>query len=238
LRKVAMDNLTMFQTLQSNLIHGIRAKRLVPFQTMAGTLQRQLDKGLDQIDRSIVKETLRRIQYHAQESFKDVENILELSKKNATERATLVDINVQVKDAYHYILDSKPENVHVEFHCMKNLPKIKIDPYQLSVIFENIFTNAYKALKGWDGERRVIVKTFKVTKKGNIINVGAKFHDTGPSVPKNVVMNLFDVPLAKVGVGLYTSARALALYNGKISLTENKPGRVIFNVKFDVKGEK
>jgi GAF domain-containing protein len=233
--QAAMDQLTMLQTLRTNLIHGFAARRLVPLREIAMGLRAELDKGVDQIDREIVYEMLHALEGSAQDSLEELRKIMDLPTRTIQDQATLVDINVQIQGAYRYTLDSKPENVQVEFSFTEDLPKIKIDPLQLSIIFENLFVNAYEALKDWGGERRLTVTTFKAPADEGVTKIGTKFSNTGPPVPESVAERLFKTPIGE-GMGLYTSAWVLALYGGTISLTENKPGRLTFVVEFDVKG--
>lgn len=237
LRKIAMDQLTVLHTLRSHLLHGFGARHLTPLREMADGIKAELEKPINQINREIIDGMLNSMSKAAQDNLNELKKIVELPTKEILVKAILVDINIQIQGAYRYTLKDKPQKVNVEFSLTEDLPKKKIDPLQLSLIYENLFINAYKAFKDWDGVCSITVSTFKTTIDADGgTKIVSSFKNTGPTLQEEVTQRLFNAPIGK-GMGLYTSRWLLGLYRGEISLAENAPGCVTFLVEFNLKGE-
>ncbi|MFZ2644079.1 MAG: response regulator [Verrucomicrobiia bacterium] len=74
---------------------------------------------------------------------------------------TPVDVNVIVRRAVEGETESKPD-VHVEYHLDENLPKVMVDEQLFGEVFEELATNACKAMRN---NGRLFVQTALAQKK-------------------------------------------------------------------------
>ncbi|MDD5416180.1 MAG: PAS domain-containing sensor histidine kinase [Candidatus Daviesbacteria bacterium] len=127
-----------------------------------------------------------------------------------------------VKLALTILEDNQPEikrkGLKVRKIYDKNIPKIQIDPKQLSMVFQNLFSNATKYTHRGD---KITLKIKK--QKGRLLIVVA---DTGMGIPKAAQPNIFDrffrADNAKaqepegIGLGLYILKAIADQMNSKI----------------------
>lgn len=137
-------------------------------------------------------------------------------------------INDYVENVYksidHYIHENKSINIKIERKKTLEL-KSKFRPLELTVVMDNLFTNAKKA-----GARNVILNW-----KDRKDTVELRFQDDGRGISDKIVERVFDFGFSNTdgsGIGLYHVRQTMENFGGSISINNKLEKGVEFILKF------
>jgi PAS domain S-box-containing protein len=116
------------------------------------------------------------------------------------------------------------EGVQIVTELAAELPLTWADPFQLQQVFINLLTNAEHALAGWQGEKRLTVRSWR-----DDAMISVSVSDSGPGVREGDAANVFNPFFTTKGVGegtglgLSISDGIIREHGGRIRL-ESRPG--------------
>ena len=100
-----------------------------------------------------------------------------------------------------------------------NIPLCTYDSEQIQNLIVHIFSNSAEARN----DAAIKVKTF--ADEGNIF---VEIEDNGPGIPKDILHNLFDLPVKnKMGYGLFLCKSIIDRHKGEIKLLDVNNGTSI-----------
>jgi len=141
-------------------------------------------------------EALLTIHGEAKRAAKIVSNLLTFARQHPPQRTTasVNSVITSTLELRRYAL--AVYGVELEEHLDDSLPPIWADPFQLQQVFLNLIGNAEQALRGWEGERRIVVTT--EVRGGKIL---VTVRDTGPGIPAAEIDRVFNPFYTTKGVG-------------------------------------
>jgi two-component system sensor histidine kinase GlrK len=122
---------------------------------------------------------------------------------------------------------ARKKNIRVELKLSGNLPPVKIDEAHIEQVFENLIGNALKFAREYD---TVTISTLFSSENGNIVRVSVA--DTGPGIPANDLVKIFDKfqriengieTVRGTGLGLSIAKHIISSHGGHIWV-ESKEG--------------
>jgi PAS domain S-box-containing protein len=198
-RDVGEEKLLVEQLVQQEklaaigqLVSGIAHELNNPLASVMAFSQLVLT-GTDDRDRD---EALETIHSEAKRAAKIVSNLLTFARQHPPQRATtsVNDVVSSTLDMRRYAL--AVHGVALEERFDASLPHIWADPFQLQQVFLNLFGNAEQALRGWDGDRRIVVTS--EARDGRIV---VTVRDSGPGIPPGEIDRVFNPFYTTKGVG-------------------------------------
>ena len=167
-----------------------------------------------------------------------VQNLLAFSRPTQQQRLVirLEDIVRQSLLLHKEILAQK--NITVELHVPENLPMIEGDQKLLMQVFENLLSNAERAISDNSDRGKITIDLAVVDKR-----IRLTFADDGPGIPPENVDKLFDPffttrrPAGNPGLGLTISLAILKDHNGTIEVRSPQGGGAIFDIFIPVAEE-
>ena len=160
-----------------------------------------------------------------------VQNLLAFSRPSQQQRLVIrfEDVVRQSLLLHREILAQK--HITVELRVPDNLPMIEGDQKLLLQVFENLLSNAERAISDNSDHGKITIDLALV---GNRIRV--TFADDGPGIPPENVDKLFDPffttrrPAGNPGLGLTISLAILKDHNGTIEVRSPQGGGAIFDI--------
>jgi len=199
-RDVAEEKLLVEQLVQQEklaaigqLVSGVAHELNNPLASVMAFSQLVLTHAGDDAER---EEALQTIHAEAKRAAKIVSNLLTFARQHPPQRATtsLNEVIASTLDMRRYALAA--HGVELEDRLDPALPLIWADPFQLQQVFLNLIGNAEQALRGWEGERRIVVCS---EVRGGRITVTVR--DTGPGIPAGEIDRVFNPFYTTKGVG-------------------------------------
>jgi len=142
-----------------------------------------------------------------------------------------VDLNAVI----HAVVEEQAEanaadRVQVAFRPDEGVAAVPADPAQLAAVFRNILVNAREALRGREGERRILIAT-----RGSHGSVRVVIANNGPPIPERVAAHLFQ-PFTSdkesgTGLGLAIVRQLVELHHGTVHVSSDKDAGVSFTVE-------
>jgi PAS domain S-box-containing protein len=181
------------------------------------------------------QEALVTIGKEARRAAKIVSNLLLFARQRHPER-TVADLNQVVLDTLElrrYVL--RTAQVEVLTDLDPELPLTWADPFQLQQVFLNLLTNAEHAVRGVDGVKRIVVRTF--ASGGRLV---ASIADTGPGMARELLDRIFNPffttkPVGEgTGLGLSISDGIIREHGGQIRVESVPGGGATFLVELPV----
>ena len=175
------------------------------------------------------------IHQEARRAAKIVSNLLTFARQHHPER-TETDVNRVLLDTLElrrYAL--RVGQIEIEVALADAVPTTWADPFQLQQVLLNLLGNAEQALDGWDGERRITLRTSWEGDESDpiVLSVG----DSGPGIPPDQIARIFNPffttkPVGQgTGLGLSISDGIVREHGGRIRV-ESRPGRgAVFHVE-------
>ena len=171
--------------------------------------------------RQVVDERIRgdmmKILHESERAAKIVRNLLTFARPSEPQKVS-VDINkivssvLEVREA-----EFRSNGVQLEKRLAQRLPQTKADPSQLEQVLTNIIGNAYQAMLGHTGTRKLAVST-----EENGFTIRICVSDTGPGIPKEILTRIFDPffttkpPGKGTGLGLTICNAIISEHRGKV----------------------
>jgi len=142
-----------------------------------------------------------------------VENVLDFvrSQDPKYEWVSLQEILENARNSIH-----EPKNIKI--FIPPNDIKLKCDPNQIEIVFENIITNSIQAI----GENSGTVTISCYEEIGNVLIL---IQDSGKGIPENILSKIFD-PLfttktGGTGLGLASCKSIIESHHGKLEVYNN-----------------
>jgi two-component system, NtrC family, sensor kinase len=169
------------------------------------------------------QEMLQTINDEAKRAAKIVSNLLTFARQHAPQRTStnINDVLLATLELRRYALTV--QNVDLDIRLDPSLPSTWADPFQLQQVFLNLISNAEHALTGWDGPRRIMLRTWR---DGETLL--ASIADTGPGIEPDQVDRIFNPfyttkTVGKgTGLGLSISDGIVREHGGRIRV-ESQP---------------
>lgn len=130
---------------------------------------------------------------------------------------------------------AKAENIHFEWSCEENLPRVNADAGKLSYVLNNLLSNAFKYIH-----------------TGGLIHVGARQNgnmiavtvvDNGDGIPPEFIDRIFeqfvqvddhDIEVRGSGLGLYVAREIIRAHGGEITVDSTPGSGSVFEFKVPV----
>lgn len=210
---IRQEKLASIGTLASGVAHEIlnplniigTLAQVMQLEKIPASMRKNLDEMLAQIKRAT----------------KITNNLRTFSHQHAFE-VRMVDVHALFdKTAALLEHDLNLDNVRVERHYARNLPRIEADEDQLAQVFLNLVSNARDAM--YSGDKRIIVET---RPKGDGVEI--RFSDTGTGIGPDEVGKIFDPffttkdPGRGTGLGLWIVYSIIENHCGTIRVESEK----------------
>jgi hypothetical protein len=116
--------------------------------------------------------------------------------------------------------------INISFEPIKSLEyKLKFRPLEITVLFDNLFSNSKKA-----NSKNIFIKWIKTKSEIKLF-----FKDDGNGIPEEIIENIFDFGFTKTngsGIGLYQTKETLKKLGGLITVNNNIEKGVEFIITF------
>jgi two-component system sensor histidine kinase PilS (NtrC family) len=172
---------------------------------------------------------------HARRMERIVENILQLSRRDAT-RAEELDVTAWLKDFITEFRDRHAlpaESVPLDAEY-RQLPRMRVDPTHLHQIVWNLSENALRhGRKGLDGAPRVEYRIGPLTAEGSGY---LEVLDRGPGVPPDIAEHIFEPFYTSdprgTGLGLFIARELCECNRARLSYAPRPQGGSCFRIEF------
>ena len=185
-----------------------------------------------------IKQDLERINRQALRAARVVENLLTFARRREPRKESININDVIEKSLELQAHQLELDRISIVRELDEALPPAMADPFQMQQVFMNIISNAHQALRDWEGERELRVKS-KLA--GDMVRL--EFADTGPGLPPEIMERLFEPFFTTrevgegTGLGLSISYGIVEAHGGRI-WAESKVGKgATFIVEIPVKGD-
>jgi PAS domain S-box-containing protein len=184
-----------------------------------------------------IKRDLDRINRQATRAAKIVEGLLTFARRREPRKES-INLNEVVErslDLQGHQLEL--DRISIVKELDEALPPTLADPFQMQQVFVNIIGNAHQALRDWEGERRLRVRS-KLA--GDMIRL--EFADSGPGIPPEVMGRLFEPFFTTrevgqgTGLGLSISYGIVEAHEGRIWAKSDVGKGATFIVEIPMKG--
>ena len=172
---------------------------------------------------------------HARRMERIVENILQLSRREAT-RAEELDVTAWLKDFITEFRDRhnlSPDAVPLDAEY-RQLPRMRVDPTHLHQIVWNLSENALRhGRKGLDGAARVEYRIGPLAAEGSGY---LEVLDRGPGVPPDIAEHIFEPFYTSdprgTGLGLFIARELCECNRARLSYAPRAQGGSCFRIEF------
>ncbi len=224
------DRLIELGRIAGGLVHEIK-NPLGVVSMNADLLREQVGKVLEEgPERTRMLRRVERISESVRSMQAIVTSFLQFARPGRPD-ATAVDVNAVI----HALIDEQAEanaadQVQIVFRPDGGVAAVPADPAQLAAVFRNILVNAREALRGRDGERRILIAT-----RGAHGSVRVVIANNGPPIPERVAMHLFQ-PFTSdkengTGLGLAIVRQLVELHHGTVEVSSDNGAGVSFTVE-------
>jgi len=225
---IQAEKLAALGTMISGVAHEIN-NQLTP---IVGFSQLLLNRSsLD----SEVRDKLKKILDAGEGASRVVGSLLRFARRYKSEERGYVDINGLIEDTLELVVYKfRANGIEIVKDLSRDLPRTVVNANEVQQVFLNIINNAWDAMVGWGGERKLVIRTEVC---GGMIRV--VFSDTGPGIPVEYRDRVFEPffttkPVGKgTGLGLSVSYGIVEAHGGRIYLGDCEGGAT-FVVEFPV----
>jgi signal transduction histidine kinase len=132
-----------------------------------------------------------------------------------------VDINSVLREVALELEEQHRSTMDLELELRESIPLVFAPIGQITVVFQNLVDNAYRAMKG----------TGKLTISSSLADgrIEVRVRDTGPGIPPKIQERLFVKPVpsrgvaSSAGLGLWLARLMLQSFGGDIRVEETGP---------------
>ncbi len=179
-----------------------------------------------------LKSALETIHAESKRAARIVTNLLTFARQHPPERrdADLNQLLLDTLELRRFAL--RVQQIEVDVDLDESLPPTWADGYQLQQVFLNVLANAEQALDGWEGTRRITLRTER--RGGMLVTT---ISDTGPGVPPQLADRIFNPfyttkPVGQgTGLGLSISHGIVHEHGGRIELRASEGGGATFVIE-------
>ena len=130
----------------------------------------------------------------------------------------------------------RKSGIRFEKYLNPNIPKCFAEPHLIEQVILNLITNAAEAMKEFQGEKLIILKTFK-----NDNHVVITVKDTGPGIPLARQSKIFDpfytTKSTSSGIGLSICHRIILDHGGALKCQPSENGGAKFIIELPLKNK-
>lgn len=218
---IQSEKLESLSRISAGLAHEIGN----PLASISSYVQVLKDLDLD----DFVKQSLNIISKHINRISEIIRNISNFAKLTKTD-LTLTDLNEVLKSSLELVkFDKRMQNIKLEVDY-KPLPKVLVDPNQLSQVFINLILNAADAMP-MGGELRIESEL----ENGYLL---LHFRDTGVGISPEDLPKIFDPFFTTkergTGLGLFVSYTIIKNFGGDISVKSELGKGSTFTLKLPI----
>jgi PAS domain S-box-containing protein len=131
----------------------------------------------------------------------------------------------------------RKNGIRFEKYLDPNIPKCFAEPHLIEQVILNLITNAAEAMKDFENEKVIVLKTFK---KDNHVVVSVR--DTGPGIPVSMQSKIFDpfytTKSNSSGIGLSICHRIILDHGGSLKYHTTKNGGARFMIELPLERKK
>ena len=125
----------------------------------------------------------------------------------------------------------------MELQLASQIPSVRVDRVQIQQILINLMKNAYEAMEeAKTADRRVTIQAQVVGHQVEVVVA-----DTGPGIPSDKRMSLFDAfsttKLGGMGMGLAISKSIVERHGGRLWVSSDNGGGASFHFTLPIDGE-
>jgi CheY-like chemotaxis protein len=160
-----------------------------------------------------------------------VKSFLAIARRKPPEHK-LMQINEAVNQALDLLTyPLRTENVQLKLELDPRLPQIIGDQDQFTQVISNLVLNGAQAMKDWQGERTITVKSYVDKETGHVC---LEVADTGPGISNEIKVRVFEpffttkAPGTGTGVGLSLCLNIVTAHNGQLNLQDTPGGGATF----------
>jgi PAS domain S-box-containing protein len=199
-RDVGEEKLLVEQLVQQEklaaigqLVSGVAHELNNPLASVMAFSQLVLTTSTNDAER---EDALQTIHAEAKRAAKIVSNLLTFARQHPPQRTvtSVNDVISSVLEMRRYALTV--HGVVLDEQLALDLPVIWADPFQLQQVLLNLIGNAEQALRGWEGEKRILVRS--EVRNGRIV---VTVRDTGPGIPEGEIDRVFNPFYTTKGIG-------------------------------------
>ncbi|MHC4097828.1 MAG: two-component system sensor histidine kinase NtrB [Planctomycetota bacterium] len=164
-----------------------------------------------------------------------VENLLNLAKPTESEPKEL-EVHKEIEHYLHFVeAQARKQNVQIQTHIGKDLPKIFCDPTELRQVLINLVLNGMQAMP--DGGA-VIIRASLFSDRDDSIsgkkNILIEVEDKGVGIPVNLSEKVFEpfftTKPSGTGLGLAICNNIIRRHNGEIWIEQGADGGTVVKV--------
>jgi signal transduction histidine kinase len=244
---LAIENAMFFEELRNNEVYMIQSEKLASLGQLASGMAHEIHNPLSIISGEAqlylerfrgkdvaVDDVLKSIIEECQRAADITRRILRFAKPAPTD-FTAVDLKVTLEEslslaAYQVRLERVERSVNVP----ENLPKVRGNQNQIQEVILNLILNACQAM----GDKGGKLALSAVTSNGTQVQL--KVEDTGPGIPANKLMKIFDpfytTKSTGTGLGLFVSQRIVKSHGGTIEVASTEGRGTCFTIRLPVYG--
>jgi two-component system sensor kinase FixL len=162
-----------------------------------------------------------------------------LKRDSTAVRSTNVDLNTVVRIVERIAHgDANRHEVTVHLDLAPDISSVKGDSVQLQQVILNLMLNAFSAMNGSGGARRVVVRTHSID--GSSVRVDVQ--DSGTGIAEEELESIFEPFITTkpegLGMGLSICRSIIERHGGTISATNNPDRGATFSITLPVGGDR
>ncbi len=154
-----------------------------------------------------------------------------LKRDSTAAGLTSVDVNTVIRVVERIVHgDANLHNVTVHLDLSSDVRPVKGDSVQLQQVILNLMLNAFSAMSGLDGARRLVVRTNSIDESNVLVEV----QDSGTGIAAEKLESIFDPFITSkpegLGMGLSICRSIIERHGGKITAANNPDRGATFSI--------
>ena len=165
-----------------------------------------------------------------------IKRVMDFSKPSQPQ-FSMTDLNNYIDEVTKLTsVTLRKSGIRFDKYLDPNIPKCFAEPHLIEQVILNLITNAAEAMKEFQGEKLIVLKTFK---KDNHVVISVK--DTGPGIPLSKQSKIFDpfytTKYNSSGIGLSICQRIILDHGGSLRFHTSENGGAKFIIELPLKNK-
>jgi two-component system sensor kinase FixL len=182
-----------------------------------------------------VRSTLADIREVTERAGEVIGGLRAMLKRDSTAVLTNVDVNNVIRIVERIVHgDANLHKVTVRLDLSSDVRPVKGDSVQLQQVILNVMLNAFSAMSGLDGARRLVVRTNSIDKSNVLVEV----QDSGTGIAAEKLESIFDPFITSkpegLGMGLSICRSIVERHGGTITAANNPDRGATFSITLPV----